>query len=281
MIRNLSLAAWALSCAATAAHAQSAAAPESSVFDGDYLMVGAGVIHGPSYEGSDDQVASAIPYVQGKLGGVEITPRPGGIALDLLHDGERPRLGFSLGPVMTFSRNRHSQIHDRVVRSAGRLKSALDVGGNAGVTVYRLLNPYDSLTVSADVKWNANDAHGGVIIAPGISYVTPLSRAAIVSIGISAKHVDDDYARYYYGVTPAQAAASGLPQFAAKGGWASLGVNALAGYDLDGNVLNGGFALFAITSYSRLIEDARQTPWTAIRGRPGQWLMGAGVGYTF
>lgn len=266
---------------APSALAQSEAAPEDSVFDGDYVTLGVGGIYSPSYEGSDDMVFSPFPLIQGKLAGIEITPRPGGLALDVIHDKEDPKIGFSFGPVVTYSGNRHRQIEDSVVRSAGKLKAAVDAGINGGVTVYKLLNPYDSLTLSSDVRWNVNSAHKGMVVSPGVSYFTPLSRAAIASVGISAKHVDDDYARYYYGVSPAQAAASGLPVYSAKGGWASVGVNALVGYDLDGNALNGGFAVFVLGSYSRLMNDAKRNPYTSLRGRAGQWVAGAGIGYTF
>jgi len=257
------------------------AAPEASKLDGDYLTVGAAGVYGPSYEGSDDHVFFAAPVVQGRVRGVEITPRQGGVALDLLPDTKGARIGFSFGPVATYSRNRHSQIEDRVVRSAGRLKEAIDLGANGGVTLYRLLSDYDSLTVSADVAWNVNKAHRGMTVTPSISYVTPLSRAALVTLGVSARHVDDDYAAYYYGVGPLQSARSGLPQFAARGGWTRIGASALVGYDLNGNLLDGGVALFALGSYSRLRGDARRTPYTAIRGDAGQWNAGLGLAYTF
>lgn len=264
-----------------AAQAQSESALESSVFDGDYLTIGAGVVYGPSYEGSDDMVATPVPVIQGRLAGVDIAPRQGGIALDFIPDGPGTKIGFSLGPVATYSRNRNSQIKDRAVKAAGKLEDAIDLGVSGGVTIYRLLHEYDSLTVSADAKWNVDGAYKGRMVSPGVTYATPLSRAAIVILGLSARHVDDDYARYYYSVSPAQAAASGLPEFAAKGGWTRAGANLFAGYDLDGDLLNGGFALFALGSYSRLFRDAKRNPYTAIRGSADQWVLGAGLGYTF
>jgi len=256
-------------------------APEPSVFDGDYLTLGAGAIYGPSYEGSDDMVLTPVPAVQGRVGGVTITPRPGGIALDLIPDGKDAKLGFSFGPVASYSGNRKRQVKDPVVRSAGKLKEAIDLGVSGGVTAYRVLHAYDSLTLSTDVKWNVNSAYKGMIVTPQISYMTPLSRGAIAVLGVNAKHVDDDYARYYYGVNPAQSAASGLPAFSAKGGWASVGTNLFVGYDLDGDLMNGGFAVFVAAGYSRLLNDAKRNPWTSIRGDADQWLFGAGVGYTF
>lgn len=275
------LAASAFALFPLAAQAQTEGAPEESVFDGDYLTVGVGGIYGPSYEGSDDSVFYPVPVVQGRLGGVGINPRPGGLALDLIPDGDDPKIGFSAGPVVGYSGNRHRQIKDPVVRSAGKLKDAIDVGANAGVTLYKLLSDYDSFTLSADVKWNVNKAHRGMIVTPQISYVTPLSQAMIVTIGVNAKHVDDDYAQYYYGVTPGQSAASGLPQYQAKGGWASLGAAALVGYDLDGDLRNGGPAVFVLGGYSKLLNDAKRNPYTSIRGSANQWTVGAGVAYTF
>lgn len=253
----------------------------ANVLAGDYVTIGGAVIYGPSYEGSDDMVASPVPVLSGRLGGIEITPRPGGVALDLIPDGDGARTGFSLGPVMTYSGNRRRQIEDPVVRAAGRLKSAIDVGVNGGVTMRRVLNDYDSVTLSADAKWNVNDAHRGMTVSPQVSYFTPLSPAMVVALSASAKHVDDDYARYYYSVSPVQATRSGLPQFAAKGGWASASIGLLTAYDLGGDLRDGGFSLIGLASYTRLMNDAKRTPFTSIRGDADQWLVGAGVAYTF
>ena len=65
--------------AANGAHAQDTS--EKSVYDGDYLTIGAGGAYGPSYEGSDDYVFFPVAAIQGRVAGVEINPRPGGLAL--------------------------------------------------------------------------------------------------------------------------------------------------------------------------------------------------------
>ncbi len=278
-----SITASVLAFAPLMASAQTGNAPEGSVLDGDHLTIGGGGVYGPSYEGSDDYVLSPFPIVQGSIKGVSITPRPGGLALDLVRDGDDPKVGFSLGPMASFSGNRKRQIKDPVVRATGKLKDAIDVGVNAGFTVYRLFNDYDSLTISADAKWNVNKAHRGTVVTPQVAYATPLSKGALIVIGASARHVDDDYADYYYSVTPAQSAASGgvLPVYRARGGWVSYGGQALAAVDLDGDLTNGGLSVFAIGAYSRLMNDARRTPFTAVRGDADQWHGALGVAYTF
>ena len=256
-------------------------APEKSGISGNYLVVGGGVVYGPSYEGSNDYVVFPVPVIQGRLGGVTITPRAGGVALDFVPDADGAKLGFSLGPVATYSANRDRHIVDPVVRAAGRLNADIAVGINSGVALYRVLDGYDSLSASVDVKWDVRGPHGGMQIAPSVSYTTPLSKAALVTLAVAAKHVNDDYADYYYSVSPGQSAASGLPLYQAHGGWASVGATLLLGYSLRGDLRRSGLSLFAVGGYTRLLNDAQYNPYTSIRGTPNQWVGGGGLAVMF
>ena len=75
--------------------------------------------------------------------------------------------------------------------------------------------------------------------------------------------------------------ASGLPSFQASSGWKNVGVNALVGVDFDGDLTNGGLAGFVTGGYTKLLNDAKRTPLTSIRGDADQWLAGAGLAFTF
>ena len=263
------------------AHAQNDGPQSETVFDGDYLTVGVGGFYGPSYEGSDDYILFPAPVIQGNLGGVAITPRPGGIALDFIPDAKDAKVGFSLGPVANIRRDRVSRIKDTVVRRLGKLDTAVEVGANAGVTVYDLVTGYDSLTFSADARWDVAGAHKGMLWGPSVSYFTPVSKGAAINLAVSAEHMDDDFANYYFTVSPAGTVASGLPTFQARGGWKNVGINALVGVDFDGDLTNGGLAGFVTGGYTKLLNDAKRTPLTSIRGDADQWLVGAGLAFTF
>jgi outer membrane scaffolding protein for murein synthesis (MipA/OmpV family) len=254
---------------------------EKTFISGDYLVVGAGAVYSPSYEGSNDYEVFPVPVIQGRIRGVTITPRAGGAAVNLIPDPANAKLSFSLGPVATYSANRDRHIDDPVVRAAGRLKADIAVGASGGVVLNRIFDPYDSVSASVDVKWDVHGPHGGMQVAPSVSYRTPLSKAVIATLAVSAKHVNDDYANYYYSVSPGQSAASGLPIFQAHAGWASVGTTLLLGYSLRGDLRKRGLSVFAVGGYTRLLNDARFNPYTAIRGSADQWIGGGGIAFMF
>jgi outer membrane protein len=254
---------------------------ERSVFDGDYLTAGIGIAVGPSYEGSDNYTISPLPVVLGSLGGIDFQPRGPGIAFDVIPDREGAKVDFVFGPVVRARFDRQNSIKDPVVSSLGKLDFAIEVGPFAGLQVNRLLNPYDSLTAQVDLRWDIAGAHDGMVVFPSLTYFTPLSRSVVTSLAISGEYVDDNYADYYFSISPAGSAASGLPVFTATSGWKNGGLTTLTAVDLDGDVTNGGWGLIFLGSYSRMLGDPKRSPVTSIRGSASQFFGAIGVGYTF
>ncbi len=262
--------------------AQAPAGPPDSVFDDTWVNLGFGLAFGPSYTGSDDYVLSPLPVVQGKIAGVSIAPRPAGLALDFIADPDNGP-GFNFGPAVRLRNDRADQIEDESVELAGELDRAVELGFNAGISFPKLLNPFDSLTLAADVRWDVAGAHGGMVVDPSITYSTPVNRGTFVSLSLGTEYVSDDFAEYYFSVTPVQSAATAgvLPVFQADGGITRVSATTLVGIDLDGNALNGGLGLVLIGGYSRLTGDAVDTPYTSVVGSKDQVFIGVGLGYTF
>ena len=257
-----------------------AGADQATVYDGDWVTVGAGAVYSPSYDGSDDYVLFPIPMVIGQIGPVGISPRGAGVALDFI-EGPDEGIDFDLGVGIGLNSNRASRIKDPVVRAAGKLDRAVEIGPSAGMSIPGVLNPYDSLSFNLDARWDVAGAHEGMLISPGISYFTPLSRGMAAALSVNTEYVDDSYADYYYSVSPTQSADSGLPLYQADGGFTKAGVTTLLAFDLDGDLANGGLALFGVGGYSRMLGDAKRTPYTSIRGSADQFFAAIGVGYTF
>ncbi|MFT4025366.1 MAG: hypothetical protein QM676_00985 [Novosphingobium sp.] len=144
-------------------------ATESSVFSGDFLIVGAGA-------------------VAGRIGGIGINARSFGLALDLIPDADRKGgIGFTLGPVLRYRTNRSGRIVDDVVAKLGKLKGVVEAGVVIGIDAKHVLNPYDSLSFSVDLRWDVSGCGSGLIVAPGLSClgipVTPQSGIARLEQG--------------------------------------------------------------------------------------------------
>ena len=253
-----------------------------SVFDDTWIGIGFGVAYSPSYTGSDDYVISPLPVVQGSVGGVDIAPRPAGLALDFIKDPEEGT-SFSFGPALRLRNDRADQIEDETVKLAGELDRAVEVGPSFGVSFPKLFNEFDSLTLSTDIRWDIAGAHGGMVIDPSITYFTPVDRGTVISFTLGTEYASDDFADYYFSVSPGQSAATGgvLPVFGAEGGFTRVSATTLIGIDLDGNALDGGWGAVLIGCYSRLTGDAADTRYPSIVGSKDQFFIGTGLAYTF
>ena len=258
------------------------AAPDRGVFAGDWVTVGVGAGYGPSYEGSDDYVLFPAPIIQGSVSGFDFGARGPGLYVDLIADGNSSsNVKFLLGPLVQFRMNRNNNIKDTVVRLLGKEDVAIEVGATAGVSFSKVINPFDTVTISSDIQWDVAGAHKGRLISPSISYSTPLSTAIFTSLSLSATHVDGNYADTYFSIDQAGSTASGLPQFDADGGWKNYGASLLGGVDLSGDARDGGWGVFALANYSRLTGDAKRSPVTSLRGDADQWFLAGGISYTF
>lgn len=279
---SLGLAAAPAFAQATDAESAKADAPDRGVFEGDWVTVGIGAGYGPSYEGSDDYTVFPAPIAQGSIGGFDFGARGPGLYVDLIPDSNsESNVKFLAGPLVRVRLDRNSNIKDPVVRLLGKEDVAVEVGATAGVSFSKVLNPFDTLTISGDIQWDVAKAHRGRLITPTISYSTPLSQAIFTNLSVSAVHADGDYTDTYFSIDAPGSAASGLPVFDADSGWKSYGASLLGGLDLSGDVRDGGWGLFGLVSYSKLTGDAKRSPVTSIRGDADQWFLAAGISYTF
>ncbi len=252
-----------------------------TVFDGDYLTIGAAVGVSPRFEGSDDYRLFPGGALIGSVGGVEFQARGPGLNVDLVPDASRAKVGVIAGPVVRIQGNRDDKaadIKDPQIAALGRLDTAVEIGAEVGVKVNRVISPVGNLTASVEARWDVADAHKGRVIAPRVTYFTPLSYALAASLTVQAEHGDDAYNAYYFSVTPAGSTASGLPTYQADAGWKSVGSSLFLAADLDGDVTNGGWGAFGTLGYSRLIGDAGRS--SIVRDRDQMFAL-IGIGYTF
>ena len=253
----------------------------ASIAKDDWVMVGVGVMVGPTYSGSDESEVFVGGAVMGRIGGFRVSPRVAGAAVDLIRDDDAP-VEFTLGPVIRSRFDRTgSSLKNSVVESLGKLDTAIEVGANVGVGFKKILHPYDRIEVGMDVRKDIAGAHKGVVVSPSVTYQTPLSKGAAVSLMASADYWTGKTSRYYWAVSAAQSAASGLPEYKASDGFNSVSLLTIAIVDLDGNLMNGGAAIAAGGGYQRLTGSGKNSPITRLQGDADQWYGGIGVTYTF
>ena len=241
------------------------------------IGVGAGFI--PDYEGSDDYRLIPVAAVRGRVSGISFFTRGTYLYVDVIGRGDGP-LELDIGPIVGARLNRTRKVKDDLVDLLPERDTAIEVGGFAGFTYHGVTNPYDALSVRVDVVKDVAGAHESALITPTIDFGTPLSRTLYVGLSASAEWAAGDYADYYYSISPADALASGLPQFDADGGLKHWRLGLLANQSLSGD-LTRGWSLFGLGSYTKLTGDFADSPVVDLRGSSSQWMGAIGVAYTF
>lgn len=258
---------------------QTAAAQEGAA----RLTIGVGAAWIPDYEGSNDSRIVPIPVANGTIAGMSFTVLGNRVSMDLIPNGTGPIWDFQIGPVAVLNLNRTNidWIEDPRVRALGEVDTAIEAGGYVGIGKTGVItSDYDKLSVTLSYRHDVTRVHNSGIWTPSINYTTPLSTKALVGLFASAEIVEDDYARAYYGVTPAGSIASGLPAFTPKGGQKDITFGGLFTHSLTGD-LTKGLALVAGATYRKLLGDVGDSPLVAIAGSRHQWTVGAGLALTF
>lgn len=250
-----------------------------AVRGGDSLTIGVGAAIVPDYEGSNDYRIIPAAAIRGRYHGIGFTTRGTYLYVDVIPSGSG-KISFDAGPIVGARFNRTGKIKDDAVAALPDRKTAIEVGGFAGVSLHGLTNPYDTLAFRLDAVHDIAKAHRSTIVTPAVEFSTPLSRTIYVGLGASADFVANRYADYYYSITPADSLASGLPVYNAGGGMRDYKVSLLANKSLSGDLLHG-LSVFGTGSYSRLVGDFKRSPIVAQRGSATQWLGAVGLAYSF
>ena len=278
-----------MALSATSVAAQDAApAPQNPPvveddFGGDSITVGVGAAMLPSYEGADDYNITPAPGAIGSVSGFAFLLAGNRLSVDLVPNQPGPVWDVQAGPlgVVNFNRNRRDAIDDARVRALPTRGLAVELGGYLGIGKTGVLtSPYDKLSVSVSYRHDVSGVHDAGILVPTINYVTPLSRKAAAGLFVSAERAERGYAQSYFGISPTDAIASGLPAFDARGGWKNYTLGALGTVALSGDLLHG-WKLVAGGTYRRMLNDFGDSPVVSIAGDRDQWLGAVGIAYTF
>ncbi|NNE57426.1 MAG: MipA/OmpV family protein [Hellea sp.] len=236
--------------------------------EGWNVFVGAGTLVMPNYSGDDDYRLMAVPFVRVSHGTKFFASVPEGIGYAVIEKG-----GLKAGPlaVLNFGRGNKGNSPFRVggkkttdLIGLGKIDPTLQLGG---------FFEYDFGDIEITARGGqAVSGHDGAIAKFGMAYETRIATPGpplFFKAGPNIRIADDNFMQSFYGITPAQSAASGLPAYDADSGVVSYGFTA--------NLLvpvsyTAGFGFFG--GYEHLTGNAAKSPLIQQRGREDQLIGG-------
>lgn len=222
------------------------------------VMVAAGAMYQPKYEGSDEYELVPFPMVSATIG--RLTISPGGLDVDVLEaNGFKVSVkgGFEMGGGRKEEDSKH-------LKGLGDI----DAGAMVGTKVSYETGPVE-LYASVDKTIGGSEGLLGVVGAN----VSHHYNAFIFSAGASATFADENYMQTYFGVTALQSARSGLRQYEAGAGLKRYDIEASVTYMATENWLIRGQV-----GVGFLAGDAKGSPIVQKDVQPSGMLF---VGYRF
>lgn len=174
--------------------------------------------------------------------------------------------GISIGPSLNIQ---GSRTNSDVGAPIGKVKTTVEAGGF--VTAYALPN----LRLRAELRRGLG-GHDGFVGEASADLIARDGDKYVVSIGPRVVLSNARYQRAYFGVTPAQSAATGLALYRPGGGVQSVGGTAGLTYQFSRR-----WGLMSYARYDRLVSDAADSPVVRQFGSRNQFSGGLGLTYTF
>ncbi|MEQ3650913.1 MipA/OmpV family protein [Hyphomonas sp.] len=251
------------------AQAQGAPGPEHQ--DGFQFELGAGAFVGPDYKGSNDYRVMPLPFasIRYTRGDRYVALDGPGLNANIVSGGD-----FELGPLITFEMGRDNDIENRTVRRLGEVDDAIMAGIFASKRID--LGGPGGIEVGAQVLTDVSGANDGMTAKFEVGYNRFLSQRTMLMIGASTSWADEKYMQAYFGVTPAGAAASGLPTYTAGSGVENVELSAGLMYRI-----NERWSALGMVNYQRLLDTAADSPIVQLEGSEDQAGIMFGVSRSF
>lgn len=234
------------------------------------LGMGPGV--SPAFEGSRDYKLHAVPVISLQYrdvlrvnnNDIDFT------AFDQIFDlGESVgKARLEVGPTVSLDFGR-SERDSKDLRGMGGVGFALELGGYIAYST-------DHIRLELEIGQSATGGHGGGLAELQVSGTLYRDDRLAVGANGTLSLATSKYLKSFFGVTPRQAALSGLPAFHPSGGLKSAFLGFQSSY-----TLTPSWALLAHLGYERLLGDAAASPLIIQRGDANQALVSAFAVYTF
>jgi outer membrane protein len=235
-------------------------------------VAGIGAGFAPDYVGSDDYTFVAAPALYYPFGNSNRNVSWWGIfgSVNLIDSAT-----WSAGPTLQFRPGR-KDVDDEIVSRMSEIDNSWDAGVFVG---YQYINAQGIPWIAranVGVQWNLNDEYDDAYWWASGQFFFPLREDLFVGLGGGLGGGSSSFNQTYFGVTPANAVASGLPVYSPGGGVSNVYVWPALIWRFHPNWLGavGGM-------YSRVTGDAGDSPVVRDRGDANQWIGGVGIAYVW
>jgi MipA family protein len=224
------------------------------------VTLGAGLAAVPRYLGAASDRVGVIPLISASYEG-KLFLGPLGIGYAAINSG-----GFHAGPLLGLMGGR-PQDADPHLEGLGDIATSMSAGGFG---LYQL----GHLVFMAAVEQAVTHTGNGLVGLAQINYrVALIPHRLNMTIGPQMEVANNLHEQTWFGVTPAQASQSGLPQFTPGGGVTDYGAHVDFSYRCSQHLI-----LHALASVKELTSTVSDSP---IVERRLQQLAGAGLAYQF
>ena len=234
-------------------------------------LVGLGVGFTPEFSGAKDDIVGVAPGLRYQFSGYRYVEWWGPVADINLIDSPN----WQAGPMLDYRFGR-SDVKDPVVDSLSDIDGTVEGGAFASYSYLNTDGVPWRLRLGVSVMTDLGDRYDGLSSTAWGSFWMPLSQTVFVGVGGGASFGSSSFMQTYYGITPADAVASGLPAYSPGGGVRNYFLWPAVIWQFDKNWAAGGM-LF----YQRLAGDAADSPIVRERGTAHQLTGGVGLGYVW
>lgn len=232
------------------------------------VTLGAGAMYRPDYEGSDDYETNGLPMIGISYRDIVVLRGPS-LVFDVVELSDTPLAdSLSFGPLVKFDMGREAD-DNWVLRNLGDI----DEGALAGVFLNYELGPVE---LELEVVQDVTSRHEGLLAEIKAGYGLMLAQRLRAQLELSSTWTDEDYTQAYFGITSAQARASGLREFAADSGMKDAAAALSLHY-----MLTEHWRVTGRLAYKRLLGDAADSPLVEDEGSQNQVNTGLLVSYQF
>lgn len=237
------------------------------------IRLGLGPSIAPYYEGDNRYEISVIPAVSLRWRDlVEVNNNEVRlVAFNKLFNAERGNVGggnLRFGPTVSVDFGRE-QDRSPDLRGLGDVDTSLEVGAFVAYT-------QGPMRLRARARHDIIDGHGGGTLRFDAAYTILQAAPVALGVNVTSTWATGNYMRSYFGVTPAQSAASGLAVYDPGSGFKDVGAEVNANY-----IFASQWAVVANVGYKRLIGGAADSPLVRQRGSANQLAFQTFLVYSF